>query len=299
MQDVMYQIEVAKDIEQIERLLQCEQVAEKVTQAFELGQTVFYACFDGVAIGLAYIGFNNFHPLWARPFVYVDDAYCRRGVGSMLYRRLLLEPLPNNVLGFQFGTDVQNTGLKAFVESLGFQKVLDCYSVVFDCTQIPKPDYSLLEQNGLYLCDFEQAATLSLDTNAFLIDAYTRDHYWSTPVSDDSELWAQPLSQFDPNVSFVIHDGNEIKSCIASCVTSARLNIWWLYSDDDANDHLQTILLSHLAQFSVNNQIIVGDIEIDSTKTNFDQLYQSIPAKKIDIWQVYQHDFSKLNDRKV
>jgi len=159
--DVMYQIEVAKDITQLEQLLQCEQVAEKVTQAFELGQTVFYACFDGIAIGLACVGFNNFHPHWARPFVYVDDAHRRRGVGSTLYRRLLLEPLSNNVIGFQFGTDIQNTGLKAFVESLGFKKVLNCYSIVFDCVQIPKPDYSLLEKNGLYLCDFEQAASLS------------------------------------------------------------------------------------------------------------------------------------------
>ncbi|WP_421849335.1 YbaK/EbsC family protein [Marinomonas sp.] len=34
MQDVMYQIEVAKDITQLEQLLQCEQVAEKVKRHF-------------------------------------------------------------------------------------------------------------------------------------------------------------------------------------------------------------------------------------------------------------------------
>ncbi|SBS26097.1 Acetyltransferase (GNAT) family protein [Marinomonas spartinae] len=291
MPDIICQIDVARDIAQIERLLECESVEKKIREAFELGQTVFYACFDSIAIGLACVGFNNFHPHWARPFVYVDDAQRRKGVGSMLYRRLIVEPLPNNVLGFQFGADVQNTGLRAFIESVGFKRRLDCYSMVFDCDQMQQPDYSVLEENGFYLCDFEKALELSLDTNAFLINAYTRDHYWSTPVSNDSALWVQQLSQFDLNFSFVIHDGKAIKSCITSRITSSTLNIWWLYSDIEANDCLQTILLSHLAKYALLKKITLADIEIDSTKTNFDQLYQSIPAKKIDIWQVYQHAF--------
>ncbi|SBS32537.1 Acetyltransferase (GNAT) family protein [Marinomonas spartinae] len=291
MQNLMCQIEVAKDIAQVERLLECESVEKKIREAFELGQTIFYACFDEVPIGLAWVSFNNFHPYWARPFVYVADAQRRKGIGSMLYRRLLVEPLPNNVLGFQFGADVQNTGLRAFIESVGFKRRLDCYSMVFDCDQMQQPDYSVLEENGFYLCDFEKALELSLDINAFLINAYTRDHYWSTPVSNDSVLWVQQLSKFDPNFSFVIHNGKAIKACITSRITSSILNIWWLYSDDKVNDYLQTILLSHLAKFALLKKITLADIEIDSTKTNFDQLYQSIPTKKIDIWQVYQHAF--------
>jgi len=113
-------------------------------------------------------------------------------------------------------------------------------------------------------------------------------------MASDSELWAQQLSQFDSHVSFVIHDGNVIKSCIASCITSSTLSIWWLYSDIEANDYLKTILLAHL---DFDHQVMLADIEIDSTKTNSDLLYRIIPSQQTDVWQVCQYTLAFFSQK--
>jgi GNAT superfamily N-acetyltransferase len=278
----------AKKIDEIESLTSKTIYKDLIGPCMDKSYSIVYVVHEDEPIGFAGFTINEIHNKFLRPFIFVSAEYRRQGIGKALFENLKVNVKNREYVGWQFGCDSIDADINSFIVSLGFTKRLICHCIEFNFCDIASINNSFNNYPIYTLREIEQHKSRVHD---FIVKQYIEEHFWSPSISPKNEAWNSfVLSDMDYDLSFVVMEDYDIKSCLICQKNLERhlIDICWIYSDIAQNDHLQLILLEALTKKAIDMNLNVATIELDTTKRNFKSLKTFLPDISDELWNVYQ-----------
>ncbi|MCO4795609.1 MAG: GNAT family N-acetyltransferase [Bacteriovoracaceae bacterium] len=135
----------------------------------------------------------------------------REGIGTKVFKKLNEEfPVRDNDFAFDIKCESKNIEARAFAESLGFEKYLNCYNNVFSIDEV-----TIVNNNReiVRLSDFYKEEQNKERVKVFHCSMYDRDHEPYLPLNKDKEVRYDYYSDGNLDYGVVILKDREIIGC--------------------------------------------------------------------------------------
>ena len=166
---------------------------------------------EGKLIGFASQCRNPLHDKTISIEICVHPNFQRQGTGTKLYNALM-ERFPSNKADFSLDIRCQgdNEEGKAFLNSLGFEKYLECHSNTFLISELKRIETN---EKIITLSEFYKSKGSAETIREFHTGRYDEDHEPFLPVTSNLEIRLDYYSDGDHDFGVVLLENGKVVGC--------------------------------------------------------------------------------------